>query len=255
MEREFFADVSQHTIEITGGSVEVPILYKDISTIAANFIAPVLPLKNILPTSSLVPLEILPGKGLLSFMAFDYRDTSIGPYKELAIAIPVRYEPRINIPLFPALRMAASLSLEVYVWHLPLDSEIGIHAGIDIWGFPKFLAEIEFSETEKSISCSLSEKGEHILTLEVGITKPKMKSYFDIKPYTVKDDRLLFTEIKGLSGGVGRSFLPGTANLSLGEHPLSRQIREVAPGKNMNTIYIPHGQMVLPEPDKSLPLD
>lgn len=255
MENQFFEDVQQHGVDITGGSVEVPILYKDIFAIAANFMAPVLPLKNLLPTSKLVPIEVLPGKGLLSFLAFDYRETSIGPYREFAIAIPVRYKPRLNVPLFPALRMAASLSFEAYVWQLPLDSEIGLNAGIEIWGFPKFLAEIEFSEAEKSIMCSLSEKGEHILTLEVGLSNPKMKSYFDFKTYTIKDDQLLLTETKGLSGGIGRSFLPGTASLSLGEHPLSRQIREVAPGKSIQTIYIPNGQILLPEAEKSFPLD
>ncbi len=255
MEEQFFEDVQQRSVQITGGSVEVPILYKDVFAIGASFIAPVLPLKNLLPTSKLVPLQVLPGKGLLTFMAFDYRDTSIGPYKEFAIAIPARYEPGFNIPLFPVLRMGASLSFEAYVWQLPLTSELGLNAGKDLWGFPKFLAEIEFSEAEKSVMCSLSEEGEHILTLEVRLSNAKLKSYFDLNTYTEKDDKLLLTRSRGLSGEIGKSYMPGTASLSLGEHPLSRQIREVAPGKSIMTLYIPKGQLLLPEHEKSFPLD
>jgi Acetoacetate decarboxylase (ADC) len=255
MDEQFFEDVQTRPVEITGGSVDVPILYKDILAIAGSFIAPILPLKNLLPTSKLVPMQILPGKGLLTFMAFDYEDTSIGPYKEFAIAIPARYEPGFNLPLLPILRMAASLSFETYIWKLPLTSEVGLHAGIDIWGFPKFLAEIEFSQAEKSMTCSLSEKGEHILTLEVGLSNPKMKSYFDFNTYTEKDGELLLTRARGLSGAIGKSYKPGTATLSLGEHALSRQIREVAPGKSVQTLYMAKGQLMLPESEKSFPLD
>lgn len=255
MEGEFFEEVRQHSVNITGGSVRVPILYQDVFTIAASFVAPVLPLRNLLPTSKLEPLQVMPGKGLLTFMAFDYKETSIGPYREFAIAVPARYEPRYDVPLLPVLRMAASLSFEAFIWQLPLTSEVGLHAGIDIWGFPKFIAEIDFSESEKSISCSLSEKDEHILTLEVGLSRPKVKSYFDFNTYTVKGDDLLFTQVRGISGNIGKSYLPGSARLSLGEHPLSRQIREVAPGTSLQTLYIPQGQLLLPEAEKSYPLN
>lgn len=254
MEGRFFEDVEQRSVEITGGSIQVPIFYQDVFAIAANFMAPTLPLKDLLPTSELVPVEILPGKGLITFIAFDYHASSIGPYRELGMAIPVRHQPRFNVPLFPALRMAASLSFEAYVWQLPITSEVGLNAGMDIWGYPKFMAEIEFSESEKSVVCSLSEKGEHILTLEVGKPKPKMKSYFDLGTYSVKDDELLFTPVRGLSGAIGRSFLPGTATLSLGEHPLSRSIREVAPGKSIQTLYLPKAQIILPQVEKRFSL-
>jgi hypothetical protein len=254
MEGQFFEKVEQREVEITGGTCGVPILYRDVFAVAGIFVAPTLPLKNLLPTNKLAPAEILPGKGLLAFIAFDYRDTSIGPYRELGIAIPARYEPRFNPPLFPALRMAASLSFEAYVWQLPVTSEIALHAGIDIWGYPKFLADIDFTDDAKMVSCTLSENGQRILTLEVNLSAPKTKTYFDLNTYTVKDRELFFTSIKGLSGSMGRSFRPGAASLTLGEHPLSRKIREVAPGKSIQTLYIPHAQTILPEAESHLAL-
>ena len=254
MEQQFFEGIESKEIEITGGSVEVPILYRDIFAVAGVFIAPTLPLKELLPTSKLVPVEFLPGKGLLSFLAAEYHDTTIGPYKEFMIMIPVRYRPRFNPPIFPALRMSFSLSFEVFIWQLPLTSEVGLHAGIDIWGFPKFIADIDFTQDEHSVTCTLAEKGEDILTLEVDKNQASMKTYFDYTIFSVKDRELLQTHVNGLSESLGRSFKPGAARLTLGEHPISRQIREVAPGRSVQTMYIPKGQFILPEAQDHLPL-
>jgi hypothetical protein len=254
MDSQFLESIKQRELEITGGTCEVPILYRDVFSVAGIFMAPTLALKNLLPTSKLQPLELFPGKGLLGFLAFDYRDTSIGPYREVAMAIPVRYGTGFRAPLYPALRMSFSFSFEAYIWQLPLTSQVGLNAGIDIWGFPKFMAEIDISEGEKSVTCTLSEEGRHILTLEVKKNAAKMKSYFDYTLYSVRGEDLLRTRVDGLSGSLGRSFLPGAASLELGDHSLSRKIREVAPGKSVLTLYMPAGQMILPEAGERLAL-
>jgi len=150
--------------------------------------------------------------------------------------------------------MAASLSFEVFIWQLPLTSEVGLQAGIDIWGFPKFLADIDFSEDEGSVSCKLSGEGEEILTLTVKKNAARMKTYFDYTIFSVKDRELLRTHVNGISSSLGRSFKPGGARLTLGDHALSRRIREIAPGRSMQTLYIPRGQLILPEAEEGLAL-
>lgn len=254
MEGKLFADVTQREMEITGGTCAVPIIYRDVFAVAGIFVAPTLPLRKLLPTSKLVPAEVFPGKGLLAVMGFDYRKTSIGTYKELAVAIPVRFRPRFNPPLVPALRMAVSFSYEAFVWQLPVTTETALHAGIDIWGYPKFLGEIAFEEDEDHVACTLAERGEHILTLRVRKSLPRMKTYFDLNTYSVKGNDLLYTSVKGISGSLGRSFRPGTATLTLGEHPVSRTMREIAPGKSIQSMYIPRAQVLLPEAERRLSL-
>ncbi len=247
-------EVEQKEVAITGGSCAVPVIYREVFAVAGIFLAPTLKLRDLLPTSKLVPAEVMPGKGLLAVVAFDYRDTSIGPYREVGIAVPARYRPRFNPMLVPPLRMAASLSYEAFVWQLPVTTETALHAGIDIWGYPKFLAEIEFEEGEEEVTCTLKEKGSLILTLEVKKSLPRMKTYFDLNTYSVKDRELLFTSIRGISSSLGRSFLPGTARITLGEHEISRRIREIAPGKSIHSLYIPRARMLLPEAEKRLAL-
>ncbi|MBC7248286.1 MAG: acetoacetate decarboxylase family protein [Actinobacteria bacterium] len=254
MEGDIFGHVAQREVEITGGTCAVPIIYRDVFAAAGIFAAPTPQLRGLLPTSKLVPAEVFPGKGLLAVMAFDYRDTSIGPYRELAVAVPVRYRPRLNPPLLPAMRMAVSFSYEAFVWQLPVTTETALHAGIDIWGYPKFLADITFDEDEEHVTCALVENGEHILTLRVKKSLPRMKTYFDLNTYSVKGDDLLYTSVKGISSSLGRSFRPGTASLILGEHPVSRTLRDIAPGRSIQSMYIPRAQVLLPEADKRLPL-
>ncbi|MBC7253352.1 MAG: acetoacetate decarboxylase family protein [Actinobacteria bacterium] len=254
MEGLFLEEVEQKEVAISGGSCAVPVLYREVFAVAGIFLAPTLKLRDLLPTSKLVPVEVMPGKGLLAVMAFDYRDTSIGPYREMGIAVPARYRPRLNPMLIPPLRMAASLTFEAFVWQLPVTTDIALRAGVDIWGYPKFLGEIEFEEGDKAVTCTLKEKGEHILTLEVRKSPPRMKTYFDLNTYTVKDRELLLTPIRGISTSLGRSFIPGTARIALGEHGISRKIREIAPGKSIHSLYIPRARMLLPEAERRLAL-
>lgn len=254
MDSGFFQQVEQREVEITGGTCKVPILYRDVFLATGAFTAPTLKLNELLPTSKLVPAEVYPGKGLLTITAADYRDTTIGLYREFVIAVPVRYRPRFNPPLLPALRMSVSLSFEVFIWQLPLTSEVGLHAGIDIWGFPKFIADIDCGESDGMTKCTLAEEGKHILTLEVDKKPARMKTYFDYTFYSVKDNELLRTRINGISDSLGRSFRPGGARLVLGDHALSRRIREIAPGRSLMTMYVPQGQLILPEAEERLPL-
>jgi hypothetical protein len=53
----------------------------------------------------------------------------------------------------------------IFVFHLPVTTEIALRAGIDFYNYPKFLAGIEFSDTEKRVTCDLSRDGEKILTM------------------------------------------------------------------------------------------
>ena len=79
------------------------------------------------------------------------------------------------------------------------------------------------------------------------------KSFF-LTLFSVKDRELLRTHVNGISGSLGRSFKPGSARLTLGEHAISRSIREVAPGRSMMTMYVPKGQLILPEAEERLAL-
>ena len=46
----------------------------------------------------------------------------------------------------------------------------------------------------------------------------------------------------------------GLPHIGRGDHELSRRIREIAPGRSMMTMYVPKGQLILPEAEEKLAL-
>jgi hypothetical protein len=53
----------------------------------------------------------------------------------------------------------------VYIYHLPVTTEIALRGGIDYYNYPKFLADILFTDTDEHVTCDLFREEEHILTI------------------------------------------------------------------------------------------
>jgi len=91
-----------------------------------------LPTRNVralLPSPQLRPVEAVPGYAVLAFVAFEYRDTDIGPYNEVAVCVPVLYNSPLNLPLVPLLLEKSYPGLGFYVHHLPVTTDIACRAG------------------------------------------------------------------------------------------------------------------------------
>ena len=72
---------------------------------------------------------------------------------------------------------------------------------------------------------------------------------------SVKEGRLLWTPVRGLSTGMARSFMPGAARLDLGGHPLAEQLRDLELSNRATlTLYAPRLQAVLPAAEQTYPL-
>jgi hypothetical protein len=89
-----------------------------------------------------------PDRGVAQIWLNLYRDTNVGPYREVVISFAVCRDARA--PVYPH-RNAASLLLPgldprcvVFTRWLYLDSQLPIDAGREAWGFPKYRAELRF---------------------------------------------------------------------------------------------------------------
>jgi hypothetical protein len=102
-----------------------------------------------MPDRRLCPARVVPGLGVVVVMCLEYRDTDIGPYDEVAIAIG------LNEPWFlPNLPGRASLAdhrhrqLHGWIHHLPVTTEAARAEGVELFNFPKFIAAIEFDQSD-----------------------------------------------------------------------------------------------------------
>lgn len=165
MHHDFFNGIEQVKIKVDGGTALFPIFYRDARMFALVLPANLRKLKRLLPDWRFVPAQAAPGVGSVVLIALEYYDTDINPYNEFLMGIVLNSPYFAPIPGYNLLRQYLSRFFNVFVYHLPVTTEIALRAGIDFYNFPKFIADIDFSDTEKRITCGLSRDGEKILTM------------------------------------------------------------------------------------------
>lgn len=184
MGQEFFEGVRQWVFTHQGMTAKMPVFYYDTTSITAIYTAATRQVKKRLPLRRMHPVELRPGRCLVAFSAFEYRSCDIEPYNEVSIAFPITFG-RPQLPWLSAAWQAARRRINAYVWQLPVSTESARASGVALYGYPKFLADIEFEKAERRITCHLTGDGEPILALtgKVLSTRPQKRSR--IRTYSV----------------------------------------------------------------------
>ncbi|HPA71726.1 MAG TPA: acetoacetate decarboxylase family protein [Spirochaetota bacterium] len=144
-------------------NVRLPIFYYDCSSMSAIYTASTKLVRPHLP-DGLHPVEIFPGRCLVTLSAFEYRDSDIGAYNEFSVAALVRHGKK-PLPLVPVISSMMKKSFEAFIIHLPVTSERARHGGVELGGYPKFLADIDFRKNQGLTECTLSLKKDRIVTM------------------------------------------------------------------------------------------
>ncbi len=229
---------------LTGKRISQPVTFWDWTMIGAYFPAPVAALQEALPSPKLRPVEIKPGIGLVHLRANDYHRVDIfGAFKEFHVDIPVRYETQPGGPTLEG----------HYILQLPLTSEEGRFMGLHTYGYPKFLASIDFEEKRESLRCRVNVDGKDLITVEVD-KMPTQQKFLCWYEYTVIDKHLLRTPFQH-TGQWGSVESNTGASFTLGDHPLARDIAclgmEPTPIRHD---YAPQLSSILQVPEKPLAL-
>jgi hypothetical protein len=159
---EFFKGIVQ--TEHPDYDVRLPIFYYDNSAMSAIYTASTGQVRKHLPSSDMHPVEMFPGRCLLVFTAFEYRKTDIAPYNEFSISAIISYGRRAAPGLTSFLYMMNNC-FTMYILHLPVTSERARRGGVEMAGYPKFIADISFAHEQGYTTCSVSENGQRILAL------------------------------------------------------------------------------------------
>jgi hypothetical protein len=206
---------------------KLPVFYYDNTAMTAIYTASTAMVRRHLPVPEMHPVETTPGKALVAFTAFEYRQSDIDPYNEFSISFPITYRKR-SIPGLTVLSMMARKYFTAYVWQLPVTTEIARYGGVEWYGYPKYLADIRFSHESSMLACTLSEGGEEILTLKGKKLKTRNEKVNRFKTYSVKEGFVLPANVYINPIEFGMSMSPKASQLSVGDkHPIARQIREL----------------------------
>ncbi|HEY8640416.1 MAG TPA: acetoacetate decarboxylase family protein [Solirubrobacterales bacterium] len=225
----FFDGVTQSDVTIAGQPAKVPIFYYDGTATSAVFAARLGALRRLMPDPRFSPARLAPGLGAVVITCFEYRDTDIGPYNELAISV-VLNEPWF-LPNLPGRALIACLrrrQLHAWVHHLPVTTEIARAGGVDFYNYPKFIAGIDFQESEERRVCRLSEGAEDILTLSGERIATPRSEQFQLFSHLWMDRQPQSSEFKINAIEMGVSLSPQAATLELGErHPIARELADL----------------------------
>ena len=182
---QFFAQAPQRneTFTTSAGPVELPVRYSDGSLMGAFWLVEETKAAALLP-DNLEPL-LLPGRNAAAgLFMMDYRNSTLGPYGEVGIGIQavrkgtgatlIGYLWDMVANVFHVDEMLSLFGQEdsgLYVVTLPVTTQVSVAGGREVWGFPKYLAEMQsdFSDPKRA---SFALEGEFEASLAQGFTVP-----------------------------------------------------------------------------------
>jgi len=223
----FFAS-TRPGIQVTHGEAifELPVLYFRDDLFALFFTADAERVRACLPSDRLHPVMLTSRKAMVGIAAFNYIDTTIGPYGEVGVVLPVVYGTRPPPFFLPALMEARYPGFGSLVAHLPVTRKVARDAGRGQWGYTKFVADMHFNICPEFMECRMSEEGEHILTIRVARRGLVIRDRKPLVTFSVRNGRLIRTTIPQ-KGAYRFSLATRDCFLRLGHHPVSESIRDL----------------------------
>lgn len=243
---DFFKNIIKWNLEKSGVQIPHPFFFQDALFLVSLFTASTKKVSGLIPHSDLHPIELTPGRCLVGFSAFEYRQSDISAYNELSISFLVSYKKK-PIPLLTLVKSALSGAFPAYIWQLPVTSEIARAGGIALYNTPKFLADIDFIRSKDSVGCSLSVSGSEILqmTSRVLPTKPIKPTQF--VSYFIMEGSVIYAKARINPIEFAQSFRPGDFKLKIGkDHPICQTLHTLELSKRpFVSQYCPRCEIIL----------
>ncbi|MBI4615555.1 MAG: acetoacetate decarboxylase family protein [Planctomycetes bacterium] len=250
--RSIFEGIEQTEVAIRGTPVRSPLFYRDLGMMSALFTASARAARALLPTPEHRLLSPAPGLALLAVHCFEYRDTGIGPYNEVSLSVAVTCG-RSGGAFRACLDAASRRRYAAYVLALPVNTEIALHGGLDFFGFPKYLADIRFSESGDTRTCSVEDPatGKPIYSFagKKIPTRPRARDVAVFHTFPILAGKTVRTTMVVRSFERGTRVLGGGFRITPGEDPRARLLADLAPGRLLEYVHVPRAEAILFEPE------
>ncbi|WP_372750325.1 acetoacetate decarboxylase family protein [Litorivivens sp.] len=206
--------------------VTLPVKVRRAANAFASFLVNAKAANAWIKESGLEVVEVFPGKAIMQIVGVDYQENDLGDYNEAGISFYVR-EPgtKKGLPIIGGLRAIMSGTASSYIHLLPVDQEFTMHAGRYIWGYPKWIAEIDFIQSNGRFETRFSDKGKHVFTFRTkGGGKASLKD--QKQPSFGYRCGKLYKTI-GTANASGVKFSLGGEAPVLGDHPIADELRKL----------------------------
>jgi hypothetical protein len=224
-----FFDVARTLHRTSAGLVELPILYHDASNVIALFQADARGAARLLEGTGLEPALGRGARALVGLSFYAYRRTTVGVYNEVGTAIFARRPgDRGALPALAEMLMApARRRVGAWVVDLPVTTEAACAAGRELWGYPKFVTEIDFSLTGRAFQSVVHDPqgGARICAIEGTMGRGLAVPALSLVTFSKLDDALVRTHVDVRAPT--RAHAPGDVRLSVGAsaHRMAENLR------------------------------
>ncbi len=228
-----FFKVPRRNYPTSAGPADLPILYYDTTEVQAYFLCDRGRVEGALGSDHLRPGLTLGNKAVVGLVFFEYRDTSIGPYNEIGLAVPV-VDTRQSTAAGSWRDLWRNVDdpgrrLAFHVLHLPVTTEAANAAGRELWGLPKFVTEIPFEFNARRFRGGVLDPDDGSAIVELagrpGLAMPAPT--LDLLLFSNAGGRDLRTTV--ITRGHTRALLPGSVRLHIGNssHPMAATLRRL----------------------------
>jgi hypothetical protein len=222
------------------------------ATISAFFAAPTREIAKLVPSRRLKLVELYPGTSLLCVACTEHsRIEGLLPYHEVSLLVPVRYSPRVALPLLPLLAPKLFEGTGYYVHRTFVSTREAQDVSVEVHGANATLCEIRFDEQPFWRRAVVQVDEKLLLTLDVRKSRGRhtvMTTY----AYTLSDGHILRRPVP-LLGELGFRRGSGAAKLALGEHYAANELRALKLATSPTVAaYAPAMESVLAAPDRVL---
>jgi hypothetical protein len=121
---------------------ELPIRYLDGGLLFLGWSVDPARAKSVVDDRAFEPW-LLAGRAWAVLCAFEYRETTIGPYGELGIGVLAKRKGTKPSALGYARNMRSQEDVGLWVVNLPVTSERARKAGVELWGYPKYVRDMD----------------------------------------------------------------------------------------------------------------
>jgi hypothetical protein len=228
----------------------LPVSYHDTDGFTAVHPASYQAVRAELPSDAIEPLRWVDGRALVAITAWRFKATTwsasdgpvstLTPYGEISVAAVVTRGPAPRV--LPFIRGEQ----RAFILHLPVTTSEACDGGRQIWGLPKFVADMDFVEEPSSRRVELSEAGSTILILTVRPGGPVLPDRRSFVVYSALNGELLET-VMPVRCFVQTRMGSRAGELALGAHPVAARLRqlEISPQPALAFNYLRH-RSILP---------
>lgn len=169
------------------------------------------------------PVRATPTRAAVTFLSVAYDrigGSDVEPYDEFGVVLPAV---PADAPPISAIRRVGG-----YVDFLPVTTEPARALGVDIWGYPKVVADITHDEWGSTRHTTVTVDGERFVDLSVD-RPPTADARLSATSYTTLDGHLLRERLT-VDGRIGTWPASGAFSLTLGDHPRAGRLRRLDVG-------------------------